>query len=61
MLPLLTPVPISFPGTKMSIFSSTLPKGQALIVSPVGGDFLVFLAEALCKQAFRAFEQYLYF
>lgn len=62
MLSLLTPVPFSFPGTKMPIFHSSLPKGQALIVSPVGRDFhIFFLAEAPCQQAFRAFEQYLCF
>lgn len=45
----------------MSIFSRTLPKGQAFLLSPVGGDLLVFLAGALCKQAFHALAQYLYF
>lgn len=62
MLSLLTPVPFSFPGTKMPILCSSPPKGQALTVSPVGGDLhIVLLAEAPCQQAFRAFEQYLYF
>lgn len=57
-LSLPSPVPISFPGTKLSIFTSTLPRGQALTVSPDGGDLSVSLAGAPCKQPF---EQYLCF
>lgn len=43
-LPLPSPVPFSFPGTKMSIFTRALSRGQALIASPDGSDLNVFFA-----------------
>lgn len=46
-LSLPSPVPFSFPGTKMSIFTRALSRGQALTVSTDGSDLSVFFtAEA---------------
>lgn len=53
---------LSFPSTKMSVFTRTLPRGKAPSVSPAEGVLrAASWAEAGCKQAFRSFKRCPYF